>query len=250
MALDILLSNDDGYDAPGIMYLEQGLSARGHRVQVIAPECNCSGASSSITLRRPLHCRIAPNGYWYIDGSPADCIRLGILELCKCTPDVIISGINAGSNMGDDMLYSGTVAAAIQGYNLGIHAIAISLVLDNGQHYRSAVIAAIHIVERLMENPPSKVLLLNVNVPDIYWEAIHGFRSTHLGSRHKDNRFFVTTNSDGENAYWYGPLGDALEKGQTTDFCALEEHFVSVSAIKLDWSDYANFVPTERWLND
>ena len=246
----ILICNDDGYRAPGIAYLEKGLSVRGHQTQVVAPENNCSGASNSISLNRPLRCRTADNGYRYVNGTPSDCVQLAVIELLDRTPDIVVSGINAGPNMGDDVIYSGTIAAAIQGRLLGLNSMAVSLALNGCHHYETASKAATWIAERIGQQPSAANLLLNVNVPDVPWKDICGFRATRLGNRHKRVPFIVDTDPNELKTYRFGPVGLAKDDGLMTDFRAVRDRFVSVSPLQLDLTDRDRLRWTEEWLHD
>src|SRR4051812_7040629 len=175
----ILLSNDDGYFAPGLEQLATALSTRAD-ITVVAPERDRSGASNSLTLDRPLYVRRAPNGFMFVNGTPTDCVHLAVTGLLEELPDVVVSGINHGANMGDDTIYSGTVAAATEGYLLGIPAIAISLASKAGSHFDTAARIACELVERFSKRPPPAATLLNVNVPDVAGGALKGMRVTRL----------------------------------------------------------------------
>src|SRR5215213_4306854 len=180
----ILVSNDDGYFAPGISVLAEALGSCAE-VTVVAPERDRSGSSNSLTLDRPLTVRRAPNGYMYVNGTPTDCVHLAVTGLLEQLPDVIVSGINYGANMGDDTIYSGTVAAATEGFLLGIPSIAVSLVAEGGGHFDTAARVVCELIERFRANPIEQPMLLNVNVPDVEYEALHGVTVTRLGKRHK-----------------------------------------------------------------
>ena len=228
----ILLSNDDGYFAPGLAALAEGLAALGE-ITVVAPERDRSGASNSLTLDRPLQLTRAHNGYFYVNGTPTDCVHMAVTGLLDFEPDVVVSGINSGSNMGDDTLYSGTVAAATEGYLLGIPSIAMSLTGKEFVHYATAARVARDIVERLARDPFGAPVLLNVNVPDAAYEALRGFEVTRLGRRHKAQPVVAGKNPRGETVYWVGPAGAAREAGPGTDFHALEKGAVSITP---NWS--------------
>src|SRR5436305_538371 len=180
----LLLSNDDGYFAPGLAALAEALSAVGE-VTVVAPERDRSGASNSLTLDRPLMLSRAHNGFFYVNGTPTDCVHMAVTGLLDFEPDIVVSGINSGSNMGDDTLYSGTVAAATEGYLLGLPAIAVSLTGHSFEHYATAARVAHELVSRIARAPFGAPVLLNVNVPDVPYEAVTGFEVTRLGRRHK-----------------------------------------------------------------
>ena len=243
----ILLSNDDGYFAPGLAALAEGLAPLGE-ITVVAPERDRSGASNSLTLDRPLMLSRAHNGYFFVNGTPTDCVHMAVTGLLDFEPDVVVSGINNGSNMGDDTLYSGTVAAATEGYLLGIPAIAISLVSRAFTHYATAARVARDLVERLSREPFGAPVLLNVNVPDVPYEALAGIEVTRLGRRHKAQPVVPGKNPRGETVYWVGPAGAAREAGPGTDFHALEKGAVSVTPLQVDLT-HANQIPLlSGWL--
>jgi 5'-nucleotidase len=237
----ILLSNDDGYFAPGLAALAEGLAPLG-QITVVAPERDRSGASNSLTLDRPLMLSRAHNGFLYVNGTPTDCVHMAVTGLLDFEPDVIVSGINSGSNMGDDTLYSGTVAAATEGYLLGIPAIAVSLVGKQFEHYATAARVAHDLVARLARAPFGAPVLLNVNVPDIAYEDLTGIEVTRLGRRHKAQPVVQGKNPRGETVYWVGPAGAAREAGPGTDFHALERGAVSVTPLQVDLT-HANQIP-------
>src|SRR5262245_50248365 len=237
----ILLSNDDGYFAPGLAALAEGLSPLGE-ITVVAPERDRSGASNSLTLDRPLSLRKANNGFLYVNGTPTDCVHMAVTGLLELEPDIVVSGINNGANMGDDTLYSGTVAAATEGYLLGIPAIAVSLVSHEFKHYATAARVARDLVERLARKPFGAPVLLNVNVPDLPYDAIKGYEVTRLGRRHKAQPVVEGRNPRGETVYWVGPAGAAREAGPGTDFHALERGVVSITPLQVDLT-HADQIP-------
>lgn len=243
----ILLSNDDGYFAPGLAALAEGLAPLGE-ITVVAPERDRSGASNSLTLDRPLQLAKAHNGFLYVNGTPTDCVHMAVTGLLDFEPDIIVSGINSGSNMGDDTLYSGTVAAATEGYLLGIPAIAVSLVSREFQHYATAARVARDLVERVTRAPFGVPVLLNVNVPDVPYEALQGTEVTRLGRRHKAQPVVAGKNPRGETVYWVGPAGAAREAGPGTDFNAVERGMVSVTPLQVDLT-FADQMPVlAEWL--
>ena len=243
----ILLSNDDGYFAPGLAALAEGLAALGE-ITVVAPERDRSGASNSLTLDRPLMLSKAPNGFFYVNGTPTDCVHMAVTGILDFEPDVIVSGINSGSNMGDDTLYSGTVAAATEGYLLGIPGIAVSLVGKELKHYAAAARVAHDLVQRLARAPFGAPVLLNVNVPDIPYESIAGIEVTRLGRRHKAQPVVAGKNPRGETVYWVGPAGAAREAGPGTDFHALERGAVSVTPLQVDLTHAQQIAPVAAWI--
>ena len=243
----ILLSNDDGYFAPGLAALAEGLEGLGE-LTVVAPERDRSGASNSLTLDRPLMLRQALNGFRYVNGTPTDCVHMAVTGILDFEPDVVVSGINSGSNMGDDTLYSGTVAAAMEGYLLGIPTIAVSLVGTVFEHYDTAARVARSLVERIRRAPFGAPVLLNVNVPDIPYDSITGIEVTRLGRRHKAQPVVKGNNPRGETVYWVGPAGAAREAGPGTDFNALERGAVSITPLQVDLSNAGQIPVVAEWM--
>jgi 5'-nucleotidase len=243
----ILLSNDDGYFAPGLAALAEGLAALGE-ITVVAPERDRSGASNSLTLDRPLQLSRAHNGFFYVNGTPTDCVHMAVTGLLDFEPDIVVSGINSGSNMGDDTLYSGTVAAATEGYLLGIPAIAVSLVGHAFEHYATGARVAHELVSRLARAPFGAPVLLNVNVPDVPYEAITGFEVTRLGRRHKAQPVVPGKNPRGDTVYWVGPAGAAREAGPGTDFHALERNAVSITPLQVDLTHATQIPLVSNWM--
>jgi 5'-nucleotidase len=243
----ILLSNDDGYFAPGIMALERALASLGE-VIVVAPERDRSGASNSLTLDRPLTVRRSLNGYYYVNGTPTDCVHLAVTGLLDELPDIVISGINHGANMGDDTIYSGTVAAATEGFLLDIPAMAISLVAEGGDRYETAARVAVELVERFKTKPLGQAVLLNVNVPDVPYGELKGMRLTRLGKRHKAEPVVKTTTPRGDLVYWIGAAGAAQDAGEGTDFHAIAQRAVSITPLQADLTRYSQFDAIREWL--
>jgi len=243
----ILLSNDDGYFAPGLAALEQALSPLG-TVTVVAPERDRSGASNSLTLDRPLSVRRASNGYYYVNGTPTDCVHLAVTGLLPELPDVVVSGINHGANMGDDTIYSGTVAAATEGFLLGIPSIAVSLVASGKDHFSTAGRVAADLVTRFMEQRVEGSVLLNVNVPDVPYAALDGMRVTRLGKRHKAEPVLKASTPRGETVYWVGAAGSAQDAGEGTDFHAAASNVVSVTPLQMDLTRFAQMEAVQQWL--
>lgn len=243
----ILVSNDDGYFAPGIALLAQRLAAVGE-VTVVAPERDRSGASNSLTLDRPLSVRRAANGFWFVNGTPTDCVHLAVTGLLDQLPDCVVSGINHGANMGDDTIYSGTVAAATEGYLLGIPSIAVSLASRSGRHFETAAAVALRMVERLARAPVTQPVLLNVNVPDVGPEALSGEEVTRLGRRHKAEPVVELQTPRGETAYWIGPAGDAQDAGPGTDFHAVAAGRVSVTPLQVDLTHHGQLELVRGWM--
>ena len=245
--MKILVSNDDGYFAPGITLLAEALRQMGE-VTVVAPERDRSGASNSLTLDRPLTVRRAPNGYFSVNGTPTDCVHIAVTGLLDFTPDLIVSGVNLGANMGDDTIYSGTVAAAAEGYLLGIPSVAVSLTSKTGEHFESAIGAALQIVERLRRSPIREPVLLNVNVPDVAPAQLGGIEVTRLGRRHKAEPVVKLKTPRGETAYWIGPAGGASDAGPGTDFHAVESHRVSVTPLRMDLTNNVQLERVKEWI--
>ena len=245
--MKILVSNDDGYFAPGITLLAEALRQMGE-VTVVAPERDRSGASNSLTLDRPLTVRRAPNGYFSVNGTPTDCVHIAVTGLLDFTPDLVVSGVNLGANMGDDTIYSGTVAAAAEGYLLGIPSVAVSLTSKTGQHFESAIGIALQIVERLRRNPIKEPVLLNVNVPDVEPAKLGGIEVTRLGRRHKAEPVEKLKTPRGETAYWIGPAGGASDAGPGTDFHAVESHRVSVTPLRMDLTHNGQLERVKEWI--
>lgn len=244
----ILLSNDDGYFAPGLAQLATSLAQLGD-ITVVAPERNRSGASNSLTLDRPLHLRRAANDFMYVNGTPTDCVHLAVTGVLDHQPDMVVSGINLGANMGDDTIYSGTVAAATEGYLLGVPSIAISLASFEGRHFESAGRIAAELVQRFSDTPFAGPILLNVNVPDIPYAELRGIRITRLGRRHKAESAVKSVSPRGETVYWIGAAGLAADAGEGTDFHAVEHGWVSVTPLQIDLTHSAQLADVRNWLN-
>jgi len=245
----ILISNDDGYFAPGILALARIMRELGE-VTVVAPERDRSGASNSLTLDRPLTVRSAPDGFLFVDGTPTDCVHLAVTGLLDHVPDVVVSGVNAGSNMGDDTIYSGTVAAATEGYLLGIPAIAVSLASRNGTHFEAAARVALDLVRHWMEAPPAAgAALLNVNVPDLPWDQLRGYEVTRLGHRHRAEACIEQVDPRGRPLWWIGPAGPEQDAGPGTDFHAVRTGFISITPIHVDLTRYQALEKVAGWVS-
>lgn len=230
--MKILVSNDDGYLAPGINALADALSAIAEIV-VVAPDSNRSGSSNSLTLDRPLSVYRAANGFHFVNGTPSDCVHVALTGGIAFKPDLIVSGINQGQNMGDDTLYSGTVAAATEGFLFGIPAIAFSQVEPGWKHLDAAARIARQIVERgfdMLDKP----YLLNINIPNLPYEGIQGMRATRLGKRHESEPVIRMNDPHGREIFWIGPAGKAKDAGEGTDFHAVAAGFVSVTPLRID----------------
>jgi 5'-nucleotidase len=250
--MKILISNDDGYLAPGIRTLAQHLEKLAD-ITVVAPERDRSGASNSLTLDAPLRVNLAENGYYRVDGTPTDCVHLAITGMLEEEPDMVFSGINAGANMGDDVLYSGTVAAAMEGRFLGYPAIAVSLVSRGGgykfEHFESAARVAVELHERIRTHSLPSDTILNVNVPDLPWEELQGIEATRLGHRHKSEPVVKSNDPRGRPIYWVGPAGEEQDAGPGTDFHAVRQGRVSVTPLKVDLTRHDLVTDVASWLD-
>ena len=245
--MHFLIGNDDGYRAKGLVCLANALASIA-QVSVVAPDRDRSGASNSLTLERPLRATIGDNGYISVDGTPTDCVHLAITGLLDIEPDMVVSGINAGANLGDDVLYSGTVAAAMEGRFLGYPAIAISLASFEPTHFGTAAQVAVTLIKRLETQRLSADIILNVNVPDVPFVDIVGFQSTRLGHRHKAEPVVKTADPRGRPIYWVGPAGAEQDAGPGTDFHAVNHGYVSVTPIQVDLTRYDAMAKIGDWL--
>jgi 5'/3'-nucleotidase len=242
----ILLSNDDGYFAPGLEHLAAALAPHAE-LTVVAPERDRSGASNSLTLDRPLSVRRAPNGFLFVNGTPTDCVHLAVTGLLNELPDMVISGINLGANMGDDTIYSGTVAAATEGFLLGVPSVAISLASKTAAHFETAAGVALELLER-HNREPAGTWLLNVNVPDVERTQVRGYRITRLGRRHKAEDVVRMQSPRGETVYWVGAAGAAADAGEGTDFHAIENRYVSVTPLQIDLTNREQMAGVTSWI--
>jgi 5'-nucleotidase len=245
--MKILLSNDDGYQARGIRCLADALAVRG-KVDVVAPERDRSGASNSLTLDQPLRPRVADNGFIYVDGTPTDCVHLAITGLLEEEPDIVVSGINAGANLGDDVIYSGTVAAAMEGRFLGLPAVAVSLVTDGSNHYETAVHVVMALLEEMVSSPMPADTILNINVPDVPLARLEGLEVTRLGQRHKAEPVIRSVDPRGESIYWVGPPGGEQDAGRGTDFYAVRAGYASITPMQVDLTRHRSLVETAEWI--
>jgi len=243
----ILISNDDGYFAPGLAALAQALD-RIAEVTVVAPERDRSGASNSLTLDRPLFLRTAASGFHYVNGTPTDCVHLAVTGMLEHLPDMVISGINHGANMGDDTIYSGTVAAATEGFLLGIPSIAMSLAGVTDGHFKTAAAVAVDLVQRFQKQAHKQAMLLNVNVPDLPMDALQGMQITRLGKRHKAEPVMKSVNPRGETVYWVGAAGAAQDAGEGTDFHAVANKHVSITPLQMDLTHFQMLENVKQWV--
>jgi 5'-nucleotidase len=247
--MHFLLSNDDGYQAHGLEVLAEALTREG-KVTVVAPDRDRSGASNSLTLDAPLYPQTADNGFIFVNGTPTDCVHLALTGLLECDPDMVISGINSGANLGDDVLYSGTVAAAMEGRFLGCPAIAVSLVSKNPGHYETAVQVVLKLVNSLPELSKTRDILLNVNVPDLPYDQIRRFEITRLGQRHKSEPAMPSQDPHGRPVYWVGPVGPEQDAGPGTDFYAIKNNNVSITPLHVDLTRYSVLDELTEWLGE
>lgn len=247
--MHILLSNDDGYLAKGLITLADSLRAYA-QVSVVAPDKNRSAASNSLTLEMPLRAIEMENGFVKVDGTPTDCVHLAITGLLQHEPDMVIAGINHGANLGDDVWYSGTVAAATEGRFLGLPAVAISLAANAGDpvHFDTAAVVAVKLLQQIILKPLPKDTLLNVNVPDVPLDDLKGFQITRLGQRHKSEPVVKTTDPRGRAIYWVGPPGAEQDAGPGTDFFAINSGFVSITPLQLDLTRHEQLKTLDTWL--
>lgn len=243
----VLISNDDGVLAPGINMLAKELAGV-VEIEVVAPDRNRSGASNSLSLSRPLSVRQLENNYYSVEGTPTDCVHLALTGFLSPVFDMVVSGINDGANLGDDILYSGTVAAAMEGRYLGLPAIAISMVGDAIQHYKTGAIIARQLVMQLSTHSLPSQTILNVNVPDLPIEEIKGIQVTRLGTRHGAEPIVKNHDPRGRPIYWIGLPGQAADSGAGTDFCAVTEGYVSITPLHLDMTNYKMFDQLSTWL--
>jgi 5'-nucleotidase len=243
----ILISNDDGYFAPGLNILASHI-AKLAQITVVAPERNRSGASNSLTLDRPLSVKKAANGFLYVNGTPTDCVHIALTGLMDTMPDMVISGINDGANMGDDTIYSGTVAAAMEGYLLGIPSIAISMSQHNSTHFETAARVAVELIEHYIKTGFAGPTLLNVNVPDVPYAQLAGKTVTRLGKRHKAEPAIELKTPRNETVYWVGAAGQPNDGCEGTDFYAISHNQVSISPIQVDLTNHSQMDEIKHWL--
>lgn len=244
----ILVSNDDGVYAIGLSVLARALQSIAD-VTVVAPDRNRSGASNSLTLNNPLRVRKLDNGYYSVEGTPTDCVHLANTGLLPDLPDMVVSGINAGANLGDDILYSGTVAGAIEGRFLGLPSIAVSLNGNEGVHYETAAAVVKLLVTRLQNDPLPAQTILNVNVPDLPLNQLAGFEVARLGARHKAEAVTKSLDPRGHEIFWFGPAGEEADAGPGTDFHAVNNGYVAITPILLDLTNYKAFDQMAGWMN-
>lgn len=247
--MKILVSNDDGYLATGIVVLTKAL-AQIADVVVVAPDRNRSAASNSLTLELPLRVSEFGENRYKVDGTPSDCVHLALTGFLDYEPDLVVSGINHGANLGDDVIYSGTVAAAMEGRFLGLPTIAVSLVGRNLQHFETAAQVVCELVQKIEGAPLASDIVLNLNVPDIPVDQLSGVRATRLGFRHKSEQILKDMDPYGRPIYWVGPAGEGQDAGEGTDFHAIEQGFVSVTPLKVDLTRHEAVQDLSTWLEE
>ena len=245
--MKILVSNDDGYLARGINVLADALAEIAD-VVVVAPDRNYSGASNSLTLQSPLRIHEVAKDRYFVNGTPSDCVHLALSGFLEDDPDLVVSGINHGANLGDDVIYSGTVAAATEGRYLGLPAIAVSLVGQRPEHFETAAQVACDLVSRLDNDVLPSDVLLNVNVPDRPYAELAGLDATRLGFRHRSEPLVCTHDPQGKEIYWIGPAGPGQDAGPGTDFYAIERGAVAVSPLQIDLTRHAALPALAEWL--
>lgn len=246
--MNILLANDDGVNARGLSVLAARL-AQCAKVTVIAPERNHSGASNALSLMQPLRLEQLQNGFYAVNGTPSDCVHLGINQLLDDDPALVVSGINHGANLGDDVIYSGTVAAATEGRYMGLPAIAVSLCGKPGTHFDTAAEVAVRIIEQLENIPLPRDHILNVNVPDIPLAQLAGIRVTRQGRRHRAETMVKAHDAVGRDVYWYGAVGSEQDAGPGTDFHAIAHNYASVTPISVDMTAHKSIDAMKQWID-
>jgi 5'-nucleotidase len=248
--MHFLVSNDDGITAQGIQVLSEWMGRLGS-VTIVAPDQNRSGASNSLTLTSPVRIKEISEDTYRVSGTPTDCVHIALTGLLESDPDMVVSGINAGANLGDDVIYSGTVAAAMEGRFLGLPAIAASLVFnEQPENYATAAQAVSLVVERLLKDPLPADTILNINVPNIPWEKIRGFEVTRLGHRHRAEPTVRMLDPRGQPMYWIGPAGAEQDAGPGTDFDAVRRRYVSITPIHVDLTRYQALEQVAGWVSD
>lgn len=245
--LRILISNDDGVYAEGIQVLAEAVKEYAE-VTVVAPDRNRSGASNSLSLSRPVRLKYLSERCISVEGTPTDCVHIAITGLLSTQPDMVLSGINAGANLGDDVWYSGTVAAAMEGRFLGLPAIALSLASEQHLHNETGAAVAIQLIKHLLKNPLPASTILNVNIPDVPISQLQGFEVTRLGTRHCAEPTIRQIDPRGQPIYWIGPAGKEEDAGPGTDFHAIKHNKVSITPLKIDLTNYESFEKVASWV--
>ncbi len=247
--MKILLSNDDGVFAKGISVLQKALCEIAE-VTTIGPDRNCSGASNSLTLTNPLRVQRLENGFLSVNGTPTDSVHLGLMKIMDEQPDMVVAGINNGANLGDDVLYSGTVAAATEGRHMGLPAIAVSLCSKEEKYYETAAYVTVQVINQLKSHPLPADQILNVNVPDVPVSELKGIKVTRLGRRHKAETMTKQTDPWGREIFWYGSLGKEMDAGDDTDFHAVANGYASVTPLNVDMTAWQSMNQLQQWLDD
>jgi len=247
--MHILISNDDGYLAPGLAVLAGSL-AKVADITVVAPDRNRSAASNSLTLDMPLRVQRMDNGFYSVDGTPTDCVHLAVTGLLDSEPSIVFSGVNNGENMGDDVLYSGTVAAATEGRFLGLPSVALSMNSSKPEHFETAGVVAVQLFNQLLNKTLPADTILNVNIPDIPLDQIRGFKATRLGQRHRSEPVIEARDPRNKKIFWVGPPGDTQDAGEGTDFYAVEHNYVSVTPLQIDLTNHKQLDNLGEWLED
>jgi 5'-nucleotidase len=247
----VLVSNDDGVDAPGIRILAEGLREAGHEVLVVAPDRDRSGASNSLTLDMPVRVVRHDASTWRVYGTPTDCVHVAITGMLDVEPDLVVSGINNTANLGDDVIYSGTVAAAMEGRFLGLPAVALSLASTDhrGRHYETAARAAVEIIARLAIDPLPADTIHTVTVPDMPWDDVRGFEATRLGNRHRAEPCVPQADPRGRTWWWIGAAGAAQDAGPGTDFHAVRDGHISITPIHVDLTRFQALEQVSSWVS-
>ena len=246
--MHLLLSNDDGIHASGLGLLAEALAPLG-KISVVAPNRNRSAASNSLTLERPIRAQKVKNNWYSVDGTPTDCVHLAITGLLDDEPDIVVSGINAGANLGDDVIYSGTVAGAIEGRFLGLPAVAISSTSFKPKFMKDAALVSYSLVSKLTKTTLPNDVIININIPDVSKDEIKGMQTTRLGNRHKAEPVIEDKDPRGKPIYWVGAAGPEQDAGIGTDFYAVNNNYISVSPMHLDLTHYKAMEDVENWIS-
>ncbi len=247
--MNILISNDDGVEAAGIQTLAKAIASVA-KVTVVAPDKNRSGSSASLTLDMPFRCQQLENGDYRVSGTPCDCVHLGLHRIMDNQADMVIAGINQGANLGDDVLYSGTVAAAMEGRSLGFPAAAISITSHSPKHLKTAAKIMLDLLQQIKDKPLNANIILNINVPDRPLSDIKGIKVTRLGCRHRADTIVKANDPRNHPLYWIGPPNQPQDVGEGTDFQAVEAGYVSVTPLLVDLTAYQQLDPIASWLSD
>jgi 5'-nucleotidase len=245
--MKILLSNDDGVFAKGLATLHAELS-KTHHVTVIAPDRNCSASSNALSIQTPLRVQKMENGFFAVNGTPSDCVHLALNRLLEEQPDLVVSGINHGANLGDDIIYSGTVAAATEGRHMGLPAIAVSLASQSQQHFDTAAQVVSAIIEKLTIHPLPANQILNINVPDLPLAELRGLKVTRQGKRHKAENMTKAQDPHGKDIYWYGGVGPELDASDGTDFFAITQGYASITPLSIDMTAHDSLANLASWI--